>query len=105
MFVDGYETFSIPFSSKPADPPAPTKEAIIPDSSTACSSADTYSVKNIAKLYADEKTVLTDATIVVKDGAVVCIGKEENCKPQGDIYDLNGGTIIPVGSCRSKRKG
>ncbi|KAJ3180590.1 hypothetical protein HDU85_003994 [Gaertneriomyces sp. JEL0708] len=90
VIVDGYETFSLPFGSKPAEP-APVTEEL-----HGCSESASFTLKNIGNLYADENTALTNATIVVRDGVVHCMS-ESKCEDAGEVYDLGGGVVVPGG--------
>lgn len=49
-----------------------------------------------ATIYTDYQTVLTNATLVVKDGKVLSVGKEVSVPKGAIIFDLNGKFIYPA---------
>ncbi|KAJ3300401.1 hypothetical protein HK104_000915 [Borealophlyctis nickersoniae] len=95
VYTDGIKTFSIPFTNIPDAPTSVSRMQMRDESGAACTGdSEAYTVVN-ARLYADEETVVQNATVVVKNGSVSCIGTNEECGMWGDLYDLHGGVIVP----------
>lgn len=98
MFTDGHETFSLPFVERPkaVSPRTPSMAIRVNTSTTCTAQSKDYTIVNIGRLYADRNVMYEDAAIVVEDGRVKCLGTQNDCEKSGDVYDLRGGTVIPV---------
>ncbi|KAI9204645.1 uncharacterized protein BJ171DRAFT_459226 [Polychytrium aggregatum] len=96
VYTDGFETFSLDFTPPPSSLEVIKPQMTVRPSSTSCQPQSShYSLVNIGRLYANESTVLRDAVVVTVDGVITCLGRKNDCKLEGDVYDLKGGVVIP----------
>ncbi|KAJ1562323.1 hypothetical protein HK096_011351, partial [Nowakowskiella sp. JEL0078] len=99
VYVDGIETFSLPFTPKPEAVAAVFSEEVVEEK---WDELETFTIKNIGKLIADEETEIFDATLVIQDGLIKCFSNVDGeCTAEGVEFDLEGGYVVPVSWLKS----